>query len=163
MKSEGLGTLISKLKDNQRNTVVFHESTEMERVRFSDIYETVSLVSQQLRSLGIDVGIQVAVIAENGKSAFIVDLALLNIDCTVLQIPEKNAKSALDVIGQDNIAYLLASALYDDVVESDSWEPLGKICGLSLFKNRAFLNAFNAVPGPVIFSSGTSGKEKKSG
>ncbi|WP_339449706.1 AMP-binding protein [Pseudomonas sp. EA_5y_Pfl2_R50] len=161
MKSEGLATLISKLKDNQRNTVVFDESTEMERVRFSDIYETVSLVSQQLRALGVDMGKQVAVIAENGKSAFIVDLALLNIDCTVLQIPEKNAKSALDVIGQDNIAYLLASALYEDVVESDSWEPLGKICGLSLFKNRAFLNASNAVPGPVIFSSGTSGKEKK--
>ena len=161
MKIEGLGTLISKLKDNPRNTVLFHTNTEMERVRFSDVYATVSLVSQQLRSFNIEAGMQVAVIAENSKSALMVDLALLNIDCTVLQIPEKNVTSALDLIGQDSIAYLLASTQYVGAVNSDSWEPLGKICELSLFKNRACLHAFNAVPGPIIFSSGTSGKEKK--
>lgn len=161
MKNEGLATLISKLRDNQRNAVVFHEKAEMERIRFSDLYEQVSLASQQSRSLGIEAGMQVAIIAENGKSAFILDLALLSIDCTVIQLPEKTAKSALTVIGQDNIAYLLASSSYQDVVGNDEWESLGHICGLSLFKNLTPSSSFNSAPGPVIFSSGTSGKEKK--
>lgn len=161
MESEGLQTLISKLKGNPRNGVVFHQRTEMERVRFADVYQEVSLVSRQLAEVGLQAGMQVAVIAENGKAAFLLDLALLNIGCIALQIPEKTARNALADIGQQNIAFVLVSALYRDEVDPGSWEPVGTFHGLRLCRNRACPNAFAAVAGPTIFSSGTSGKEKK--
>ncbi len=161
MRSEGLQTLISKLKENRRNTVVFHGRTEMERVRFSDLYQAVSLVSRQLGEFGLKAGMQVAVIAENGKAAFLLDLALLDIGCIALQVPEKTAGSALVDIGQQNIAFLLVSALFLDEVDTGSWEPIGTLQSLRLFRNPACSNAFAPVAGPIIFSSGTSGKQKK--
>ena len=151
MRSEGLQTLISKLKENRRNTVVFHGRTEMERVRFSDLYQAVSLVSRQLGEFGLMAGMQVAVIAENGKAAFLLDLALLDIGCIALQVPEKTAGSALVDIGQQNIAFLLVSALFLDEVDTGSWEPIGTLQGLRLFRNPACSNAFAPVAGPIIF------------
>jgi long-subunit acyl-CoA synthetase (AMP-forming) len=161
VKSERLDTLITQLKDNRRNTVVFHSRTDTECLHFSQVYEAVCLVAQQLQAHGVEAGMQVVLVAENGKSALIADLALLHLGCTVLQLPEKNPEDALAVIGRASIAYLLASASYDGIAPTDSWAPLGQVCGLEFFQNLAVDGSTNAVSGPIIFSSGTSGKQKQ--
>ncbi|WP_434609331.1 AMP-binding protein [Pseudomonas sp. D2-30] len=161
MKSEGLETLVSELKHNQRNAVLFHRSAEVERVRFCDLYETIAVVSRQLREAGITAGMQVAMVAENGKPAFVVDLALLHIGCVVLQLPEKAFQGGLADIDQATLDFLLAGPLYGEAVDGELWRPVGPICGLGLFEKITSSNVSHSVVGPVIFSSGTSGKEKK--
>lgn len=163
LKSIPAHRILDKLRDGIDRHVIFYRRGETTKVTFSELHDEVSSLASRMKSLGIKSGTRVGVIAENGRFALLVDLALLQLGCTSVQVPEGSISTAIPLLEQCSPEYVITSNLFSDVLCDDRYMELARLPEFVAYKT---LN-HNLVPGlegqdtpAIIFSSGTTGRVK---
>lgn len=157
-----LGCIVEALSLKPDAEIVFRFGSDESRVTFAEFRSLVEGEVSLALKLGLTRGTVVGVVTENSFAAVVLDLALLQLGCVVVHMPEGSAKHLVEVIGA-NTEFLILARSFEHLAATDRYGACGSVSGMAAFRCLGPTEPdaqLDGVPA-VIFSSGTTGRLKK--
>ena len=158
--------IVDCLKLHDDRHIIFYGKKTNQKISFGQLHDAVTQSMAVARDAGIFEGARVGLIVENGYAALLVDLVLLGIGCTVIQMPEGTANETLSLVGENRLDFLIIDPAFSSGLCLDQFTELNLLAlsNLLIYSKKTSReqqeSKLHDVPS-VIFSSGTSGKIKK--
>ncbi len=156
--------IIDCLKQQDDRHAIFYARNTILSVSFGELHHQVIQTVTWACSAGIGPRSLVGVVAENGRAALLIDLALLQIGATAVQLPETSAAETLKLIGENRLNFIVSTEHCRDLVNTRYYAQIATESGLLIHKrlleNPIPDTTLKSAPA-IIFSSGTSGRLKK--
>ena len=162
-QSQSVG-IIDFLMPREERHIIIHKNKVSSTITFAQLYENILQAVNLVRSVGVSADSRVAVVAENSYDALLIDLVLLKVGSTTVQVPETSAKDMITLVGEHRLNYIITTKQYKNIVNLSDYAEVITVSDLFVYK-RIESNEhpdvnLTGVPA-IIFSSGTSGKIKK--
>jgi len=164
MTHKPMETILDHLAVHRERRVLVYSRKSSLEIPFADLREQVTATAREAARLGITAAAKVAMIAPNGHAPLVMDLALLQIGCTAIHLPEGAASTMLRLIGEHNLDLIMTAEAYEHAIDKSSCEAVGNLLDLGVYRVAPAARArdLGGYDGPaIVFSSGTSGKIKQ--
>jgi long-subunit acyl-CoA synthetase (AMP-forming) len=157
-------TIVDSLMDREDRNIVIYRHNLGYTVSFAQLYQQVTQAVSLVKSAGISAESRVGVIAENGYEALLIDLVLLKIGSTTVQVPEATAAGTINLLGENRLSHIITTSNYKNIIDARDYTEVVTVNNLFIFENKTQSRHqdvdLSGTPA-IIFSSGTSGKVKK--
>ncbi len=162
-QSQSVG-IVDFLMHREERHIIIRKNKATSTITFAQLYANILQAVFLVRSVGVAADSRVGVVAENGYDALLIDLVLLKIGSTTVQVPETSSEDTISLVGEHRLNYIITTKRYKNIINSNDYVEVITVSDLFVYKkiapNKCPDVDLTGVPA-IIFSSGTSGKIKK--
>src|SRR4030066_43012 len=111
-------TIVDSLMDREDRNIVIYRHNLGYTVSFAQLYQQVTQAVSLVKSAGISAESRVGVIAENGYESLLIDLVLLKIGSTTVQVPEATAAETINLLGENRLSHIITTSNYKNIIDA---------------------------------------------